>query len=381
MSKDKRVVIIVFFVFLLLFIGFCIFNHSTSITLIFGGDTLVTDYVLEDAYISEKKSYDFSKMFKYLKEYVNDYDLAFYNQETPISGSQFEYKGDNCYNTPSIFADTMIDVGFNMVSLANNHVFDGEIGSVNGHVYCYKSEIGVVNSIKYWRSKNVYYSGSYLSDKERNNIIVKEKNGIKYSLLSYTYGLNIETNFDEVPFMVNLYDPQKVKKDIESVRNKVDLLIVSMHWGYENELSFVPNKLQEEQAKYLASLGVDIVIGHHPYVIQPIEKINNTFVFYSLGRIISNKLTDDDYAYLIGVMPSFKVSKKIVNGKNSVLIENIGNELIFNYYDSNRKNTLIIPFSKINEKYLKDYKRIYQKYSKILKMRDSSIIVNLINER
>ena len=181
--------------------------------------------------------------------------------------------------------------------------------------------------------------------------------------------------------MVNLYDPQKVKKDIESVRNKVDLLIVSMHWGYENELSFVPNKLQEEQAKYLASLGVDIVIGHHPYVIQPIEKINNTFGFYSLGRIISNKLTDDDYAYLIGVMPSFKVSKKIVNGKNSVLIENIGNELIFNYYDSNRKNTLIIPFSKINEKYLKDYKRIYQKYSKILKMRDGSIKVNLMNER
>ena len=373
MSKDKRVVIIVLFVFLLLFIGFCIFNHSTSITLIFGGDTLVTDYVLEDAYVSEKKSYDFSKMFKYLKEYVSDYDLAFYNQETPISGSQFEYKGDNCYNTPSIFADTMIDVGFNMVSLANNHVLDGQYVYHDDKINCINNTLGVINSIKFWNKyPNIYVSGINESQDNRDKIVVKEKNGIKYAMLSYTYGTNMDDLVEYDSYLVNVYSDEQAKKDIEKVRDKVDVLFVSMHWGEENH--FVPSNSQKKQAKYLASLGVDIIIGTHPHVIQPIEWIDDTLVIYSLGNLITAQTSDYDYGRLVGMMVTLDIQKK----NKKIFINNVKCELTYNYYDEGRVNFLVIPFSYIVNYDSGNYLRLYEKYSKIVRMFDNDITINQI---
>jgi poly-gamma-glutamate synthesis protein (capsule biosynthesis protein) len=104
--------------------------------------------------------------------------------------------------------------------------------------------------------------------------------------------------------LLNIYDQNKVKEDIQRIRDQVDLLIVSMHWG--DEYSLVPNTKQKEIAAFLSSLGVDIVIGTHTHSVQPIEYINGTLVFYSLGNFISSQLDDNN---LIGLMPTLKVEK------------------------------------------------------------------------
>ena len=347
-----------------------------KISLVATGDALLHNPVYISAYDNSTESFNFAPQLELVKEEIKNYDIKYYNQETSISGSQFAYLGYDCYNTPSEFGLDMIDTGFNMISLANNHTFDGELGVVNGHRYCYKSELGASNSVKFWnKQKDVYTSGSYLNQKERDNIVIKKKNGITYTLLSYTYGLNIPEGYEESPYLVNIYSDEQAKKDIEKVRNKVDVIFVSMHWGEGNELGITPNEEQKRQAKYLASLGVDIIIGHHPYGIQPIEKINNTLVFYSLGRIISSKTYEyGDYLYVIGLLSELTITKK----NNKIKIENTNNELIYNYYDENYKNNEIIPFSEMNTNYNKDYIRLYEKYSKIVRSYDNNVIINNI---
>lgn len=364
--KKIKIIIIILIILIIIISSLLFMNKEQTIKVILAGDALVTQNTLEDGFDEKTNTYNFKPMLKLIKDYIKDYDIKYYNQETSMSGSQFKYLGYDCYNTPEQFGIDMIDAGFNMVSLANNHTFDGELGVVDGRRYCYKSELGVENNLNFWKKyKNVYTSGSYLNEEERNKIVIKKINGIKYTMLSYTYGLNINENYDKSPYMVNIYSEEQVKKDVEKVKDKVDVIFVSMHWGYNNEQSFIPSETQKKQATYLASLGVDVVIGHHPYVIEPIEKINDTLVFYSLGRIISSKTyLYNDYSYVIGILSELTITKK--NGK--IKITNTNNELTYNYYDENDQNNLIIPFNKMNENYNKEYQRLYQKYIKYVEM-------------
>ena len=175
----------------------------------------------------------------------------------------------------------MLSLGFNLISLANNHTLD-------------KGERGVRAMLAYWHTKEaesiarampIAIAGSYASQEDRDKPRIYEKNGITYALLAYTYG----TNGIPIPkgkeYLVNVYTKDMLIRDVKALRDKVDLLLVSMHWGIEYD--FAPSKEQREFAALLASLGVDIVIGNHPHVIQPIEKIGNTLVIYSHGNLIS----------------------------------------------------------------------------------------------
>ena len=157
----------------------------------------------------------------------------------------------------------MIDAGFNMVSLATNHTMDA-------------GRNGVENSCKYWKEhSDILAVGSYCSEEDRNEVIIKEKNNIKYALLNYTYGTNGISVPNGKEYYVNIwptssksaYENYKevVKSDIEKLRDKVDVLMVAMHFG--EEYNFDKTTYQEDAAEYLASLGVDIVIGTHSHVV------------------------------------------------------------------------------------------------------------------
>ena len=255
----------------------------------------------------------------------------------------------------------MIKAGFNMISLATNHTLD-------------KGESGVLNFYNYFKDKDdIVYNGIADSLESRNNYIIGEKNNITYSMLSYTTstnGLPVPSGKD---YLINVYDEEQVKKDVEALRDKVDVLIVAMHWGVEYASS--PNDSQKEIANYLADLGVDIVIGTHPHVLQPITWIDDTLVIYSLGNFISNQYGTNDYNKLVGFMATWDITKTITpEGDIDISIDNLGGELIFTKYTGNPITTAnhsehqVIPFSIMtDETYLKDYKRIYEKYSGILK--------------
>ncbi len=334
---------------------------TSKLSLVMVGDALLHSSVYKDAY--KNGYYDFSSQLELIKPIIQNYDLAFYNQESILGGSEIGLSDYPTFNSPKEFGDAMIDAGFNLVSLANNHTLD-------------RGEKAVISSCNYWQDKDVLTAGSYCSKEDSEKINIKEKNGIKYTLLAYTYG----TNGIQVPkgkeYLVNLYSDEKVKTDIEKVKDKVDLLMVSMHWGteYKNE----PTVEQQRQAEYLSSLGVDIIIGTHPHVIEPITYINDTLVIYSLGNFISAQSTNNDYNTMTELMTSVDIIKEEKNGQSKITLDNLNNELLFNYYKKGSRWTdfKVIPFSQMNETYNKDYKRLYEKYSNIVKMYDPNIKIN-----
>lgn len=331
------------------------------LSLIMVGDALLHSSLYRDGY--QNGTYDFTSQLEFIKPEIQKHDLAFYNQESILGGTSIGLSDYPNFNSPQEFGDAMIDAGFNLVSLANNHTMDRGVTAIQ-------------NSCDYWKTKDVLTAGSYCSAEDAEEIKIKEKNGIKYTMLAYTYGTNGITVPSDKPYLVNLYSDELAKADIEKVRDKVDLLIVSMHWGAEYRSE--PTDEQKREAEYLSNLGVDIIIGTHPHVIEPISYINDTLVIYSLGNFISAQSTNNDYNTMVELMTSVDVVKTTKDGQSEIKLENLNNELLYNYYqkDSRWHNFKVIPFSQMNETYNSDYKRLYEKYSSVVRMYNPNIEIN-----
>ena len=331
------------------------------LSLIMVGDALLHSSLYRDGY--QNGTYDFTSQLEFIKPEIQKHDLAFYNQESILGGTSIGLSDYPNFNSPQEFGDAMIDAGFNLVSLANNHTMDRGVTAIQ-------------NSCDYWKTKDVLTAGSYCSAEDAEEIKIKEKNGIKYTMLAYTYGTNGITVPSDKPYLVNLYSDELAKADIEKVRDKVDLLIVSMHWGTEYRSE--PTEEQKREAEYLSNLGVDIIIGTHPHVIEPITYINDTLVIYSLGNFISAQSTNNDYNTMVELMTSVDVVKTTKDGQSEIKLENLNNELLYNYYqkDSRWHNFKVIPFSQMNETYNSDYKRLYEKYSSVVRMYNPNIEIN-----
>lgn len=346
--------------------------QNYTINLIMVGDALVHESLYKDANkLANYKGYDFKPQIELIKEKVSTYDIAYYNQETILGGTSIGLSSYPAFNSPQELGDAMIDAGFNLVSLATNHTLD-------------RGEKAIILSREYWNNqKNVHAIGSYNSQEEKN--ILENKiitvNNITYAMLNYTYGTNGINVPKDKDYLVNLWDDttnyenykQQVKNDIESIRDKVDVLIVAMHWG--REYIHKPTQVQQDTAKFLASLGVDIIIGTHPHVIQPVEWIDNTLVFYSLGNFISAQTSSScsNLKCNVGLMSSLTINKTIENDISSIKIDNIQNDLIYTYND-NYTSFKVIPFSnpKIKE-YLPNYQEVYNTYSNIIETEDKRI--------
>ena len=304
--------------------------------------------------------YDFKGIFKYIKPIVSEYDLKYYNQETILGGTSLGLSGYPQFNSPQEVGDAFLDAGFNLVSLATNHTMDN---------YYKTGGKTIANSIKYWKdhSDKALAAGSYTSQEDRDEIIVKEINGIKYAFLSYTE----QTNGISLPsgksYLANVYSKDKVKKDIEKYKDKVDAIIVAMHWG--SEYTHVPTSSEKEKAQYLASLGVNLIIGCHPHVIQPMTYIGDTLVVYSLGNFVSNQ---DTVAKLTGLMASANIVKRTYHGKTTVKIEEPTAEFV---YTRKSEKYIVYPYSKLNNNILYNYKSYYNTYKKIMTSMSDKIIV------
>ena len=251
---------------------------TTSFDLIAVGDMLIHEGVYRDAK-SPDGSYDFKPMFENIKPTISSYDLAYYNQETILGGTTLGLSGYPMFNSPQEVGDAAIDTGFDLVSLATNHTLD-------------KGEAGVLNSVEYWNRQPIIASGQWASQESRNEVKTYEKNGITYAFFSYTIPTNGLTPPAGKDYLTNIYSREKAKQDIDKIKNKVDLIIVAMHWGTEYVLGDITTE-QEQEANYLSSLGVQLIIGAHPHVIEPVTYIENndtkTFVIYSLGNFISDQ--------------------------------------------------------------------------------------------
>lgn len=334
------------------------------------GDALIHSAVYEDARQSDG-TYDFTPMLSAIKPISSKYDLAYYNQETILGGKDLGYSNYPRFNSPQEVGDAFVDAGFNLVSLATNHTMD-------------KGEQGVLNSVAYWKTKSgVVSSGQWSSDEERNQSIatIHEVNNIKYAFISYTIWTNGLSTPTGKEYLNNLYSEEKAKADIEAVRDKVDFVIVAMHWG--TEYSFKVDAKQEEIANYLSSLGVDLIIGAHPHVIQTVEYINNkkTFVVYSLGNFISDQNDTDNFtglAFEVTLKKHVDVDDKVTNS----VVEPKA-ELVYTTTTKVRgvnHNFKVVPYPNLTDNELKNHLSYYDSYKSIVNERYPELVWGLSGE-
>lgn len=330
-------------------------TEPQKLSLIMVGDCLMHSAVYNNGKQSDG-TYEYKQMFTQVKPIIQQYDLAFYNQESILGGKEIGLSDYPRFNSPYEIGDAMLDTGFNLVSLANNHALD-------------RGEQALDNSLKYWSNKDVVTAGSYNSFEDRDNIPVYTKNGITYALLAYTTVTNGLQRPVGKEYYLNVYDEDQVKRDIEYIRDKVDLLMVSMHFGTEYTLKQTTE--QEKIAQYLASLNVDIVIGHHPHVIEPITYINNTLVIYSLGNFISAQRTVDQ---LTGLM----VGVNIIKEENKIKLTDITAEFTYtkmrNPYNKQFEFE-IIPYNNLSEDILPNKDKYKEKYAEVVNSLGANVLI------
>ena len=332
------------------------------------GDALLHNPILNFGYDSKTDTYDFSDALVLVKDIISSYDIAYYNQETVFGGKEIGYSSYPTFNSPSSFGDNMRDIGFNLVSLASNH-------SADCRKNAYKC---ITNSYNYWKETDAVFDGFNEDETMENYHNIGEVNGITYGFLNYTNTLNGLDGYITKKYIIDLYDEEKVKKEVTELRDKVDVLIVAMHWHLNSgEYSFNPTTANKNIAKYLDSLGVDIILGTYSHCVQPFDVLENgAVVFYSLGNFISNQIALNDvklangnrkyhpYVGTIGMLASMKITKTVYeDGTKEITIGDFGADLLYSYRESSGKGYLVVPFSKMTTKYNSNYQSLYNEYS------------------
>lgn len=311
------------------------------------GDALIHKGVYDAAAV-KGGGYDFRPMLRLVKSRIAPHDMAFYNQETILGGTKLGLSTYPRFNSPQEVGDAFLDAGFNLVSLANNHTLD-------------RGEKGVLASLEYWNGKKSVTAGSSLTAEKEKDIRLIRVNGISCAFLAYTTATNGLKAPEGKGHYVSLYTPERAKSDVARARKKADVVIVSMHWG--SEYVFAPTGEQKKIAEHLASLGVSIVLGHHPHVVQPVAMVKNTLVVYSLGNFLS---AQKELHKLVGLLVSLDVVKTEMRGETRISFENVTGTLLYNPRRSPLGRYAVVPFDMLREDILKDFTAVHKKYAAIV---------------
>ena len=305
------------------------------------GDIMCHNTQYVDAYDSSSQNYDFSYVFGDVEEVTSEADVFIGNLETTFAGKERGYSNYPNFNTPEQLAYDLKELGIDILTTANNHCMDTG----------YK---GIESTLDFLDDAQIEHTGTNRSVEEQNKILLKEINGIKIAFLSFTYGTNGIGIPSDKKYAVNLIDEELMLSQIENTKKKKpDLICVNMHWGIEYQN--VQNEEQERLADFLIGNGVNIILGSHPHVLQPMEcrevtlengKKRKGFVIYSLGNFMSGQTQKNTRTSII---LNLDITKKGENGE--ILIDNISYTPIYTYKGSGNKKYKVLNIDKAVEKY------------------------------
>lgn len=300
------------------------------------GDNLIHDGIYEQAQKRAGGSgYDFSFCYERVKDTVQKADIATINQETIIAES-YQPSGYPLFNSPTELGDEVVKTGFDVVSMANNHMLD-------------KTTKGLQEAIEFWDSKEgVAHTGAYKDEADLETVEYIEKDGIKIGLVGvtqYTNGLSLPK--DSPMKILYTSDTAAIEKKIKAAAASCDMVLVNAHWG--SEYTTTPSQDQRNLAAKMARWGADVIIGHHPHVLQPVEWIDNadgsrTLVAYSLGNFISQQNTA---ARVIGGMLHYSVT--VDKSSGAVTVSDVKLEPIVTHYVSGSHDVQIYPLSQYSD--------------------------------
>jgi poly-gamma-glutamate synthesis protein (capsule biosynthesis protein) len=275
--------------------------REKKIRILFAGDIMGHDSQIQAALIDSTGGYDYRDCFRYLEPYLGKADIAVGNLEVTLAGPP--YRGYPRFSSPDTLADALLDAGFHVLLKANNHALD-------------RGKEGLERTEMILDEKGLIQTGAFVSGEIRQLTypLILEKNGIMLALLNYTYGSN--SLVADTPNIVNYIDTLQLIGDLHKVKQaQPDFIIACVHWGREYER--VENPGQRELADFMFSNGVDVIIGSHPHVVQPVNYVlaDSSYlrpVVYSLGNFISNQRDRyRDGGILIGMEFSISERKRI----------------------------------------------------------------------
>jgi poly-gamma-glutamate synthesis protein (capsule biosynthesis protein) len=308
------------------------------LTFIAAGDNLFHNELYESSFKDDV--YQFDPIYEEIKSFIEPADIAFINQETLLAGKDFEYSSYPQFNTPQELGSTLQKVGFDVVSHANNHVMD-------------KGSKATIATVNFWNTiPNVKVLGIHASQESRNdNYVIIEKNNIKVGFLAYTCSTNYLAVPKDMPYLVSLADKEIMAKEIDALRPLCDVLIVSMHWG--NEYEHMQNTDQETWSSFLAEHNADIIIGHHPHVLQPYEYIERAdgkrmLCYYSLGNFVSGQ---DEAPRMLGGLAYIKIKK----AETEISIEQAGIIPVMTHYSTSLDGFKVYPLHSYTEELLSQH--------------------------
>lgn len=271
-------------------------SDTSQVTLLAVGDNLIHIEVV----LSGKKkdgSLNYDHLYSNLKEEIRGADLAVVNQETILGGDDFAYSGYPNFNSPTQIGDALVNAGFDVILHATNHAMDMGLQ-------------GIENTLAYWKTKpEITMLGMNETAEDQDKITIVEKNGIKLALLNYTYSLNGYSLPKDKPYLVNMLDKKKMAEDIKKAEEQADFTIVFPHWG--SEYVYQATSMQKDLTAFYYEHGVDLVIGAHPHVIEPVEwietkKDHRMLVYYSLGNFMSYQ---KEAPRMLGAMAGVTITK------------------------------------------------------------------------
>ena len=348
---------------ILLFTLGSLIKGNNEVKILFAGDAMQHSAQIEAAKTPDGK-YDYTECFETIAPLIEDADYAVVNLETPLGGKP--YTGYPCFSAPDEYLDALAYAGFDMMLTANNHTLD-------------KRSRGVVRTIDQLDNRYLDHLGTYRNKHERDSVLpmIKVIGGFKVGFLNYTYG----TNGIEVtpPVVVDYIDRQQISTDIARLRSAgAELIAVCIHWGDEYKL--LPNETQRSLADFLEKSGVDMIIGSHPHVIQPMEMRkhsdgSNCFLVYSLGNFISNMKTVDTRGGAI-------VTVTLARDKSGkAMVKDASYRLLFTVPGDKARNFRLVPaegsmageWEKNCRSFENSAESIFRKYNKDVP-RDTSLI-------
>lgn len=248
------------------------------------GDTLCHNTQYWDAYNSKIDEYDFSYVYEDIKNYTLSSDITIGSLETTFAGKEKGYSNYPTFNTPDSLATALKDIGVDVVSLAGNHALD----------YGYT---GLCRTIDVFNNIGLSHLGTYKTAEDQEKILIKDVKGVKIAFINYTYGTNGIPLPSGKEFCVNLIDKDFIKKQINQAKEQnVDMIVACMHWGTEYRTT--ANSEQKYLANFLFENGVDVILGNHPHVLEPMEKktitlqdgtTKDVFVVYALGNFTADQ--------------------------------------------------------------------------------------------
>ena len=225
----------------------------------------------------------FAFLYSDVADYIAAADLAFINQETLAAGGNAGYP---LFNSPYEIADTLDALGFDVVNMATNHMLD--VGYTYGSAYA--SGEGIRLARAYMDKMRFTAIGGYLDQEDSERIRVLERDGLKIAFLAFTESTNTIRLDPQSNIVIPYLEEELIRSQVALAQEAADFVIVSAHWGTDSSDRVTEN--QKKYAQLFADLGVDVVIGTHPHLLQPIEWIEGNggkkmLCAYSLGNFMA----------------------------------------------------------------------------------------------